>query len=661
MFNEEELVRIHKTRADLTGNIILICFLVILSRLWYLQIYKGKTFYIYSLENRLRKDNIQAPRGMIFSRDNKLMVQNIPRFDAIITPQYLKNKNETISKLATILDMTVDQVLKTLQKNQGQASYIPVIIKKNISDKELAIIETENSKMPGVSVTTFISREYSEKEVGGHLLGYISEISPSQLPKYRKRDNINYKLGDFIGQAGIEEQHDLTLRGDDGYEFVEVDARGRLKKHFRNENLFGEIENKIARPGNNMRLTIDRDLQESGYKALEGRVGSAVALDVNTGEILAMVSRPSFDPSQFSRGLTPEYWSSLINDDRNPLRDRTIQEHYSPGSVFKTFTAIAALEEGIVDENTEVICNGSFRLGRRVFHCWKKNGHGKVNLAKSISESCDVYYYKIGTQIDIDVLAKYASSLGLGKKSGVALPRETSGLIPTKDWKKKRNGQDWHKGETLSCVIGQSFVLTTPIQLAQAYATIANGGKLLRPYLVKEVFSSTGELIDKGEIVEEDHIKFKPRTMELVKKGLKDVVNTPQGTAWWHRGRGIKMAGKTGTSQVMSFSADKIYQKCEEKEYKHRHHGVFAAYAPYDDPKIAVAIVVEHGCHGSSAAAPVAESIITTYMKKYYPDIYAKNIQQEKNIRIVVPKKPVVEEEDTPLLPLDLEDKPEGE
>lgn len=653
MFNEEEIVRLHKTRADLTGNIVLICFLIILSRLWYLQIYKGKTFYIYSLENRLRKDNIQAPRGMIFSRDNAIMVQNIPRFDAIITPQYLKNKTETIDKLAKILDMTSEQVQKVLQKNQGQASYIPIVIKKNISDKELAIIETENSKMPGVSVTTFISREYAEREMGGHVLGYISEISPQQLPRYRKRDNINYKLGDFIGQAGVEEQHDLLLRGEDGYEFVEVDARGRLKRHFRNENLFGEIENKAAKPGNNIRLTIDRDLQITGYKALEGKVGSAVAIDVNTGEILAMVSRPSFDPSQFSRGLTPEYWASLVNDDKNPLRDRTIQEHYSPGSTFKTFTAIAALEEGIVDENTEVVCNGTFRLGRRIFHCWKKHGHGKVNLSKSISQSCDVYYYKIGTQMDIDTLAKYAHSLGLGKKTGIALPRETMGLIPTKDWKKKRNGQDWHRGETLSCVIGQSFVLTTPIQLAQAYATIANGGKLLTPYLIKEVFTSSGEVLKRGETVEEDHIQFSKRTMDLVKKGLVEVVNSPTGTAWWQRGRGIKMAGKTGTSQVMSFSADKIFQKCEEKEYKHRHHAIFAGYAPYDNPKIAVGVVVEHGCHGSSAAGPVARDIITTYMQKYYPEELAKNIQEESKIRVIVPKKPVVEEEETPIQPVE--------
>jgi penicillin-binding protein 2 len=660
MFGEDDLVKTHKGRADQLANIVLLCFLIILSRLWFLQVYKGKQFYFFSLENRLRKDNISAPRGMIFSRTNDLLVHNVPRFDAIVTPQYLKNKKETFAKLASVLDMTVPQIERIITRSGGQASYIPIAVKKNLTPQEVAVIETENSKMPGVTVTTFISREYSDKEVGSHVLGYISEISPAQLPRYRSRDKYNYKLGDFIGQAGLEEQLDLTLRGDDGYEYVEVDARGRLKRHFRNDALFGgEIENKMAQPGQNLRLTIDRDMQLTAFNALEGRAGSAVAVDVHSGEVLTMVSRPSYDPGQFSRGLTPEYWASLTGDERNPLRDRTVQEHYSPGSTFKAITAIAALEEGIVDERTEVNCNGSFQLGRRKFHCWKKHGHGKVNLVKSLSESCDVYYYKIGATIDIDVLAKYATAFGFGSRTGIALPRETTGLIPTKEWKRKKTGQEWQKGETLSCVIGQSFVLTTPLQLAMSYSAIANGGKLYKPHLVKETFTNSGEILKKSEPEVSSEVKISEKTLRLVRKGLIDVVNQPGSTAYWHRGQGIHMAGKTGTSQVMSFSADKLFSKCDEKEYKHRHHALFAAYAPYDDPQIAVGVVVEHGCSGSGVAAPIAQKIVTTYMKKFMPEKHQEIIAHDKKAAPVAPKpqpKRVDEDDEVPESPIDVEE-----
>ena len=617
MFGEDDIVKGHKKRAELLRNIITFSFMIVLSRLWYLQIYKGREFYEYSLKNLLRKETVKAPRGMMFSRNNELLVNNIPRFDAVVIPQYLKDKDRTIKKLALILGITVKKIEKIMKKNTSQARYLPIIIKKNISRREVAIIETESRKMPGVRVVTFVSREYRDQEVGGHLLGYISEISQHQLPRYRRRDNYDYRLGDHIGHAGLEEQLDLVLRGRDGYEFMEVDALGRMKKRFSTTGLLGEVGSKKSIPGNNIKLSIDRDLQVSAYKALEGKVGSVVAVDIKTGEILAMVSRPGFDPSRFSRSLSQEYWDGLLENSNNPLRARTIQEHYSPGSTFKVITAIAALEEGIVNEKTEVNCPGFFRLGRRKFHCWKRFGHGTVNLAKSLRESCDVYYYKIGTQIDINVLAKYARMFGLGSKTGVGLPRETTGLIPTREWKKKRDGKSWVKGETLSCVIGQSFVLTTPIQLAMLYAAIANKGKLYKPYVVKEIFSNVGEIRKKGKSEMVSNIDISSKTLELIKKGLFEVVNHEQGTAWWFRGQGLQMAGKTGTSQVVSFSADNIFAKCEEREYKLRHHALFASYAPVDDPRIAVAVVVEHGCHGSSAAAPIARDVTTTYMKKY--------------------------------------------
>lgn len=630
MFGEDDIVRSHKSRADLIFNIVIGCFLIILVRLWYLQVYKGDEFYKFSIQNRLRRETVKAPRGMIFSRNNQLLVQNVPRFDAIIIPQYLTNKKETLKKLSDILGLTEKKIKSILKKNAYQARYRPIIIKKNISRKEVAVIETENSKMPGVRVRTFISREYSDKEVGSHALGYISEISQKQLPTYRERDNYPYKLGDFIGQAGIEKRFDLKLRGTDGYQFMEVDARGRMKRLIKGKNLFAGIENKAAKPGNNIRLTIDRDMQNVAYNSLEGKVGSAVAVDVNTGEILAMVSRPSFDPTEFSKGLSAKYWKKLSQDEFKPMTDRTIQEHYSPGSTFKTFTAMAALEEKLVRPEQEISCPPTFRLGRRVFHDWRRGGHGPTDVYKSLRRSVDVYFYKIATKLDIDILTKYAKQFGFSSKTGISLPREIPGLLPTKEWKLKKTGEPWQKGETLSCAIGQSYVLATPLQLSLAYATIANGGKLFKPYLIKEVFSSDGSIIKKFSPTLVNEVTVSQETLGHIKKGLYQVVNHRKGTAWWYRGRGIKMAGKTGTSQVRSMSKKELFSKCEEMPYKDRHHGVFVGFAPFDNPKIAVAAVVEHGCHGSSAAAPVARDVITSYMKKYEPEFYEKQAAKDK-------------------------------
>ncbi len=630
MFGEHDILKNYKKRAEFIGNVVLICFAIIVARLWFLQIYKGDILRKFSLENRLRKEIVKAPRGIVFSRNNQQLIHNTPRFDAVVTPQYLINKKETLRKLSQILKVSYKRVLKIIQKNSSQARYLPITIKKNLSRQEVAIIETENAKLPGVAVSSVISRDYNYKEIGAHLLGYISEINKRQLPKLKGQQKFDYKLGDFIGQAGLEEQEDINLRGKDGYHFVEVDAKGRIRSHMPSDDVFHGIKNQPPIPGSNIRLTIDKDLQLSAYEALKGKVGGAVAVDVNTGEILAMVSRPSFDPSQFSRGISNEYWSSLVENDKNPLRDRTIQEHYAPGSTFKTITSIAALEEGIVDESTNVICKGSFRLGRRDFHCWKKYGHGKVDIYKALRESCDVYFYKVATKMDIDILAKYAKVYGLGKKLGINLPRETRGLIPTKSWKKKNVKEEWQLGETLSCVIGQSFVLSTPLQLAMTYSAIANGGNLHKPFIIKEVFSNDGEVIKRNVPKVIRKVKIKPKTLNIIKKGLYQVVNQRKGTAWWYRGRGLQMAGKTGTSQVVRIGSDKIYSKCEDYDYKLRHHGVFVSFAPIKNPKIAVSVIVEHGCHGSSAAAPVAKAVTTTFMEKYYPELRKKNIEKEK-------------------------------
>ena len=617
MFGEEEIVKSHKARADKIIQIIIGCFCILLMRLWYLQIVKGDMLYEFSLNNKIRKESVDAPRGMMFSRNSKLLVNNVPRFDAVIIPQYVDNLEKVIGKLSLILKMSEKDINKKVARFRGQASYRSITIKKNISQKELSIIETESEKIPGVRVEVYISREYSGGEIGAHLLGYTSEISQQQLPKFRKRDRRNYKIGDFIGQSGLEEKFDDTLRGIDGREIVEVDARGRLRRVIKDNTLYEDIKNLPAIPGNNIRLTIDQDLQQAGFEALKGKVGSAVAIDVTTGEILAMVSRPSYDPSKFSRKLTTKYWNSILENENHPMRDRTVQEHYAPGSTFKTISALAALEEEVIDSHTKFDCKGSLKVGRRTFHCWKKSGHGKVDVVGALRESCDVFFYQIAKKMDVDVLAKYAKAFGVGSKTGISLPREVSGLMPTEEWKKKRYGRSWQKGETLATIIGQSYVLMTPLQLANAYAIIANGGTGYRPTLIKEIFSINGDIIEKKkpEIIRE--VSFSQKNLDVIKQGLFEVVNDRKGTAWWYKLPNGSISGKTGTSQVIEFSADKIYHKCEDREYKYRHHGIFASYAPSLNPRVAVGVVVEHGCHGSSAAAPVAKAIIKKYLEKY--------------------------------------------
>ncbi len=631
MFGEEQIVKKHARRVDLIGNIFIISFLLILARLWYLQLYKGEFFLRHSLENQLRKEIVKAPRGMIFSRDNQLLVNNIPRLDVVIVPQYFKQRQLVFAKLSDILSLPVDLIQKRYRKGLGQERFRAIVIKKNLTPAEVARIETESFDLPGVQVRTFISREYIDQEVGSHVLGYISEISRSQLPKYRKRDRINYKLGDFIGQDGIEQEFDSDLRGIDGHEFMEVDALGRMKRHLTDNELFKGITNVDSIPGHNIRLTIDRDLQLAAYKSLEGKEGSVVAVDVHTGEILAMVSRPAYNPTKFSEGLTLKYWRSLINNPLRPMRNRAIQEHYSPGSTFKIFTAITALEEGMIDDKTEVMCPPTFKLGRRVYHDWKRSGFGRTDVYKSIKRSVDVFYYKIGAKLDIDTLAHYAKMFGFSSKTGVMLPREISGLIPTKEWKIKKNGIPWQQGETISCVIGQSYILVTPLQLAMAYAAIANKGTLYKPIIVKDIFDIDGKIIKHFSPQVRTKInEVSEKTFNIIHKALYKVVNEPKGTAYWFRGRGIEMAGKTGTSQVIGMSSKKLFTKCEEHPYLERHHGVFAAFAPAYDPKIAVAVVVEHGCHGSTAAAPVARDVITAFMKKYYPEEYKRNVDRQK-------------------------------
>ena len=635
----EEQIRFLQERFRLVYGFLFIGVAVLATRLVYLQVINGDQMRQYSEENRIKRVKITAPRGMVFDRSGHLLVDNRPAFNVQITPQYLNESGkpkEVLAKLSTLIKVPVSEIEKKLQKLK-QPAFMPVVIKDNLTRDEVAELETWKIDMPGVQVEMAISRSNLAGDVGSNLYGYIGKVSQTELPTLNQNSSRKYLLDDYVGKSGLEKEFEDSLRGVDGSELVEVDALGRSIEAARTKGrVLSQPQVEPFVPGKNLVLSIDQDLQAAAVRGFGEKNGGLIAIDPRNGEVLAMVSRPSFDPADFSRGIDSELWNKLIADENHPLRDKTIQDHYSPGSTFKTITAIAALEEGVITKDTTFSCAGSINLGNRKVHCWKKEGHGSVNVVSALTHSCDVFFYRVAQKLkSVDDIAKWAFHLGLGKKTGIELGREVPGLIPTEAWKQQRFNVPWSPGETLYVAIGQSFVLTTTIQLANAYASLVNGGTLFRPHVVKSVQSEDGKTLKEFVPQILKNTKLKPETIDLVTQGLWGVVNAPGGTAYSQHIPGMEFAGKTGTVQVVTQKADKIYQKCENLRYNQRHHGVFVGYAPIKDPSIVVAVVAEHACSGSHGAAPIAREIMKSYLQKYYPDLYSdRAIEERKQLEI---------------------------
>jgi penicillin-binding protein 2 len=447
----------------------------------------------------------------------------------------------------------------------------------------------------------------------------LGEIGPKQLTSLKQK---GYGMGDEIGQFGLERRWEEFLRGRSGGQQVEVNALGQRVR------VLHEVEDV---PGNSVYLTLDRDLQETAGQAMQGKDGSLVALDVNSGAVLAMVSNPAFDPNAFARGITADEWRGLMRDQMHPLNNRAVQGTYPPGSTFKIVLAIAALEEGVIQPETPLSCHGSMAFGNRVFRDWKKEGHGSVDLHKGIVQSCDVYFYQLGQRLGIDRIAKYARMLGLGERSGIALDDEKTGLIPDTEWKRKRFGQPWFPGETPSVSIGQGYVSVTPIQMANLIATVANGGTLYRPWFVRKVESLDGTLLQEYGPEKIRSLQLKESTLKYLRNSLSAVVNIGGGTGGRSRSNIVQIGGKTGTAQVAEMRG--AYVKSEQLSYLIRDHAWFVAFAPVENPEIAVAVLVEHGGHGGSAAAPLAKMVIEKYfsIKNQPPQQQLASKQEESH------------------------------
>ncbi|HVO67425.1 MAG TPA: penicillin-binding protein 2 [Syntrophales bacterium] len=588
---------------------------LLIMRMWHLQVIRGDELRQRSENNSVRLRKIKPLRGLVLDTNGQVLVDNQPSFDIMFVPNRAKNINDVGYRLKNLLaarDLELSTDIPPLGKRRW---FPPVKLEKNISMEKLAIVEAHASDLPGVTVEVVPTRKYVGGEMTAHIIGYTGEISPDEL----KRDTDNgLSVGDIVGKDGLEKYLDPYLKGKSGAEQVEVNVLGKEVK------VIGKIE---PVSGYNVVLTIDSFLQKTAWDALKDKAGSAVVIDPRDGSVLALVSSPSFDPNLFNGGISFEDWDNLSNNPSHPMGNRAISGQYPPGSTYKLIVAAAALEEGLITPETSFNCNGAFELGNRTYKCWQKHGHGRVNLHRAIVESCDVYFYNVGKLVGVDKLAEYARGFGLGQLTGIDLPREKSGLIPTKEWKQARFGEAWQMGETISISIGQGFDLVTPIQLVNAYSALANGGTLYKPRIVKRIELADGRVLKAFEPEQKGRIPISKENIDILTYAFWGVVNERGGTGYALKRKEEDVCGKTGTAQVVGMpDSDKARKRSLSAKF--RDHALFVCFAPYKNPEIAIAVIAENAGHGGSAAAPIARKIIDAYFER-------KNLEHKKSQPVV--------------------------
>ncbi|MCP4114057.1 MAG: penicillin-binding protein 2 [Desulfobacteraceae bacterium] len=582
---------------------MLIAFAVLAARLFYLQVIEGEEFLRLSENNCIRLKSVEASRGLIYDRNGVLLVDNRPSFNLKIVLKDARPIQKTLETLASFTQIPLEELQARVDGSKGGAKYKPLLLKKGISRDQLALVEAHSFELPGVQVDVEPRRNYVYRKSAAHLLGYLGQINSGELSSGKYP---GVRGGDSIGKYGAEKVFEGLLRGKRGGRQVEVDASGRLVR---------VIKTVDSVPGKNIFLTIDNTLQQTAEAMLVDKAGAVVALDPSNGDVLVMASSPSFDQNDFIGGISSKKWKKLLADPDRPMSNKAIQGEYPPASTYKMITAIAALEEGVVDTGTTRFCSGQYKFGNRVYRCWKKWGHGELDILGAIEKSCDVYFYKAGEELGVDSLAQYAKGCGLGKITGIELEHERPGLVPTSAWKRRRYGVPWQPGETLSIAIGQGFNLVTPLQMAVFTAALGNGGTLYRPRILKSVQTLNGEVaeVNAPEII--GGLPAGKETLKIVRKGLLDVVQGNRGTARRIRIKGVDIAGKTGTAQVFSLKK-KDRESDKRLDYHLRDHAWFVCYAPAENPVIAVSVIIEHGEHGSTAAAPVAGAVLRAYLEE---------------------------------------------
>jgi len=599
--------------------VVVIALAVLCGRLYQLQIARGEDYAYQSVNNYKKSLFVPADRGIIKDRRGVVLVDNRPSFDVFMTPAFCKGKErqEVIGKLAGFLKLPqedIDRINRDYDKaifsKDKLERFKPFLVQLDLPRDAVDVMETHKTEMSCVDLIPTPHRNYSPQIAPGmaHVLGYMSEVSQDELD-----NNSDYRRGQTIGRRGLERRWEKELKGEDGKENVVVDAKGRRLPEEKNELLIPPGERFIpAAPGNNLVLSLDARLQEAADKAFPGRAGGVVVIEAQTGFVLAMVSRPSFDPNQMSGRISRTQLKEMFEDPLKPMLNRVMNENYHPGSTFKVVGALAALEKGVINERSTLGCPGRFTLGGHTWRCDKPAGHGMLDVKRSLQVSCDVFYYKLGDILGLDALSAMARQLGYGAGTGFDMGRENPGNIPDMAWAQKTYGFAG-KGHAINASIGQGGVDVTPLQQAVAYAAIANGGFVYKPQIVRRVETADGRIKQEfPPVLARERLNIKPENLAIVREGLSMVVNQPGGTGYRSRLLDVKVAGKTGTAQVVKLGG-KQNNKTDSIKYWSRDHAWFASFAPADKPEVVVVVLNEHGGWGAESAAPPASKILRTY------------------------------------------------
>ena len=596
-----------RVRLAIISGLVLLLFLLLFARFYFLQVSQSEHYHTLAEANRISILPLVPNRGLIFDRNGEILAQNFSTYTLDIIPREISNLDATLNELSKIVKITQEdrrQFRKLLQESKRFKS-LP--IRARLSDKEVARFAANRYRFPGIEINARVLRHYPRGESIAHVVGYIGRINDKDLEQLEANNELdNYRGSQHIGRIGIEQSFEKDLHGETGFEEVETDAAGRSVR---------VISRTPPIPGNDLKLSLDIRLQEIAIKAFGDYRGAMVAMDPMNGEILAFVSKPGFDANLFIGGIDHKNWKLLNNSIDRPLNNRALRGLYPPGSTFKPFMALAALELGKRTPGYAISDAGFFSLPgtKRRFRDWKPGGHGRVDLHKSLVVSCDTYYYSLANDMGINNIHTYISQFGLGKKTGVDILGEDGGLLPSPDWKMRRHKQKWYAGDTISVGIGQGYNLTTPLQLAFATTILANKGKAFRPHFVKQI--QNNKLRNTKTITSHPLYKLdiKPENMELVRNALVDVTRPGGTAARVGADAEYTFAGKTGTSQVIGIKQGEKYDENSINEY-HRDHALFIAYAPAEKPTIALSVLVENGGHGGATAAPIAKKILDYHL-----------------------------------------------
>jgi penicillin-binding protein 2 len=570
---------------------------------WVFQVAQHEKFKEMADNNHIRRIPLPAPRGVLFDRNGKILVENRNTFNIGLVREQTRNLDETLQTLAEVTGIEEAQLRETLSRRRREPSYRPIVLVENASEEQVIAVRAREWELPGIVYQEVPARQYPASDLAAHLFGYVSEINETQLAR---TEYAGVEPGTLVGQAGIEQSYNKLLMGADGDRLVVVNSLGREINPVEN----GE---RPAREGTALQLTIDADVQRSIEDAFEasGFNGAAVVLDPRNGEVLGFSSRPAYDPNAFAGGVDRATWASLNTDELKPLQNRAVQGRYSPGSTFKMAVGLAGLEEGIITPDFRVHCGGGQTFYGRFFKCWKKGGHGSLDLRHAIEQSCDVYFYTVGNMLGVDRINKWATLFGLGVRSNIDLPSEVQGLVPSTAWKAQYTKEKkWYAGETISVAIGQGQVSVTPVSMAVYVATLANGGVRVTPHLVKAADDGTGWK-PAATPPPQSTVEVTPEKLRAIRDGMWMVVNAG-GTGGRARIVGHDVCGKTGTAQVISNTGRTAARTNRDL----RDHGWFVFFAPRDNPEIAGVVFLEHGIHGPNAAS-LAHHILDTYFAKH--------------------------------------------